>query len=34
MSLDLSKLSSKELTELLARVGDGEHQTALKQREA
>ena len=34
MSLDLSKLSSKELKELLAKKREEEHQTALKNREA
>lgn len=34
MSLDLSKLSSKELKELLAKKREEEHQTALKKREA
>ena len=34
MSLDLSKLSSKELKELLAKKREEEHQAALKNREA
>ena len=34
MSLDLSKLSSKELKELLAKKREEEHQAALKKREA